>query len=104
MVKARHWTRPKPFQAEVSEKDLKLFEEDLSEDLQAGGEFQYFTFIFYLLLFLQKFFVNPFILPSTHTCGRFIHFIIPEESLFVFSIHGQPIGEHKTMFGEACLK
>jgi hypothetical protein len=37
MVKVRQWTRPKPFQAEVSEKDLKLVEEDLSEDLQPGG-------------------------------------------------------------------
>jgi hypothetical protein len=37
MVKVRHWTRPKPFQAEVKTNDLKLFEEDLPEDLQPGG-------------------------------------------------------------------
>ena len=38
MVKVRHWSRPQPFQAAVSEKDLKLVEEDISEDLQPGGE------------------------------------------------------------------
>ena len=38
MVKVRHWSRPQPFQAEVNEKDLKLIEEDISEDLQPGGE------------------------------------------------------------------
>lgn len=37
MVKNRQWTRPNPFKADVSEKDLKLVEEDISEDLQAGG-------------------------------------------------------------------
>jgi hypothetical protein len=37
MVKVRHWTRPNPFEAQVKESDLKLVEEDLSEDLQPGG-------------------------------------------------------------------
>ncbi len=37
MVKVRHWTRPNPFKAQVNESDLKLVEEDLSEDLQPGG-------------------------------------------------------------------
>jgi len=37
MVKVRHWTRPNAFKSEVSEKDLKLVEVDLSEDLQSGG-------------------------------------------------------------------
>jgi hypothetical protein len=37
MVKARYWTRPNPFKGQVNESDLKLVEEDLSEDLQPGG-------------------------------------------------------------------
>ncbi len=37
MAKNRQWTRPNPFKAEVSEKDLKLVEEDLPEILQPGG-------------------------------------------------------------------
>lgn len=37
MVKVRHWTRPQPFQAQVSEHDLKLVEEDLCENLSDGG-------------------------------------------------------------------
>jgi hypothetical protein len=47
MVKVRQWTRPNPFQAEVSEKDLKLDEEELSEDLQPGGLFSYLPSNFY---------------------------------------------------------
>lgn len=38
MVKARHWTRPHEFKAEVTEKDFVLVEEDISEDLKDGGE------------------------------------------------------------------
>jgi hypothetical protein len=49
MVKVRQWTRPNPFQAQVSEKDLKLVEDDLSEDLQSGGLFHYFNLIFYFI-------------------------------------------------------
>jgi hypothetical protein len=37
MTKVRQWTRPNPFKAEVSEKDLKLVEQDLPESLQPGG-------------------------------------------------------------------
>ncbi|CAF0953438.1 unnamed protein product [Didymodactylos carnosus] len=36
MVKARHWTRPEEFHGEVKESDLKLVEENLSEDLKDG--------------------------------------------------------------------
>ncbi|CAF1333860.1 unnamed protein product, partial [Adineta steineri] len=36
MVKIRHWTLPNGFKAQVTENDLKLVEEDLSEDLQQG--------------------------------------------------------------------
>lgn len=50
MVKVRQWTRPNPFKAQVSEKDLKLDEEDLSENLQPGGLVYYFTSIFYSFL------------------------------------------------------
>lgn len=38
MVKLRQWTRPKPFEAQVSEKDLVLDEEELPEELQPGGK------------------------------------------------------------------
>jgi hypothetical protein len=37
MVKVRQWTRPNPFQAQVTEKDLKLDEEDLPQELQPEG-------------------------------------------------------------------
>ena len=37
MVKAYHWSRPHEFKAEVSEKDLVLVEENISEDLKDGG-------------------------------------------------------------------
>ncbi|CAF3923397.1 unnamed protein product [Rotaria sp. Silwood1] len=36
MVKVRYWTRPKPFEGQISENDFKLVEEELSEDLQPG--------------------------------------------------------------------
>ncbi|CAF0871863.1 unnamed protein product [Adineta ricciae] len=71
MVKVRHWSRPQPFQAEVTENDLKLVEEDISEDLQPGE----------VLLESVYLTVDPYM-----------------------RVHGEPMGEHKTMFGEACLK
>jgi hypothetical protein len=37
MVKVRHWTRPHPFKAQVTENNLKLVEEDVCEDVKAGG-------------------------------------------------------------------
>ncbi len=50
MVKVRQWTRPNPFKGQVSEKDIKLDEEELSDDLQSGGLFSYLTSIFYSCL------------------------------------------------------
>ncbi|CAF0885126.1 unnamed protein product [Adineta steineri] len=71
MVKARHWTRPHEFKAEVTEKDFLLVEEDISEDLKDGEvlcEAVYLT-------------VDPYM-----------------------RLHGELLGKHKTMFGDACAK
>lgn len=38
MVKVLHWTLPKPFQGEVTKDDLKLYAEEISDDLQPEGE------------------------------------------------------------------
>ena len=37
MVKVRNWILSKDFQGDVNKNDFKLFEEDLSDDLQPGG-------------------------------------------------------------------
>ena len=48
--KARHWTRPQPFQGEVHEHDLKLIEVDIPENLQPGGNTSLFSYSLHLLL------------------------------------------------------
>ena len=50
MVKIRQWTRPKPFQGQVTEKDFVLDEEEISEDLQPGGKYSNFILLSLILL------------------------------------------------------
>ena len=38
MVKVLRWTLPKPFQGAVTKEDIKLYADELPDDLQPGGE------------------------------------------------------------------
>lgn len=53
MVKIRQWTRPKPFEAQVSEKDFELDEEEIPDELQPGGN-DYKLIIVHFAMFFRS--------------------------------------------------
>lgn len=108
MVKVRHWTLPKGFQGQVTENDLQLYEEEISEDLQPGGQLavSFISFPSPLVNICRGSLRSGlFNRGSVHavTIIRYSH-TSSFESISFLSVHGEPIGEHKTMYGQGCLK
>ena len=103
MVKIRQWTRPKPFEAQVSEKDFALDEEEIPDELQQGGKDHKLRSSFTLRCFSEVLCESVYLTVDPYM--RYVDMMTKIDDLvFFFSVHGDAIGDKKVMFGQGVLK